>query len=637
MDAKLPLVLVGEPGIGKNALLSNWVKRRGGTKHRDEFLFQYFAGASTRAKQLPHMLHKLETALKEFFQLREMEVPSSEERLIWSLNRFLAAAAKKCYPARIVIVIDGVFAMKGLEMPAGALHWLPTELPAGVRFIVSTIATTDKGGTPKPHRTYLELLRRKCPVLMMEAMNGECQEAIIGAFIHMHPNEIELTKEQIKRIIHLEVQSKPMYLRTLLYALRQGVALESGVSAQKSSASSVSGGEADASSATDSALTIPDSPAGRVPDRLLDLYLSSEDSISLTSKVLDVYAGYVDEGEMGANIMGAVLSVLYAARNGLMDCEVWGAAEINLGYELSEDHKRVLLLVLKDNTMLVQGQRSFSHEEFRGVVYSKYIQSPETMVRLHIQMARYFARLPASDRKVECQPYHLEASGCWNKLKNCLVDIDMFGIWWTPTHKKEFVALWASLTNANNQDALAKKLVTSEFSKTMEWKQSPRPCYDMVEEYNRSLDEYKDKVHPSDERIAAVILEIADFMLEFSTLGHEEAADIPQFVHPRIPNEDLGSLGVPFLSVDEDGRSVLNKPLLMETKEDDKPAGVDQPPKPNEDFPDCTTYFYHRWMWIQFPWVALANCGEKFLDGIGLKEQADPLGVGRLTKHFTKK
>ncbi|CAM9301976.1 unnamed protein product [Ectocarpus sp. 8 AP-2014] len=171
----------------------------------------------------------------------------------------------------------------------------------------------------------------------------------------------------------------------------------------------------------------------------------------------------------------------------------------------------------------------------------------------------------------------------------------------------------------------------------MEWKQSPRPCYDMVEEYNRSLDEYKDKVHPSDERIAAVTLEVADFMLEFSTLGHEEAADIPQFVHPRIPNEDLGSLGVPFLSVDEDGRSVLNKPLLTETKEDDKPAGVDQPPKPNEDFPDCTTYFYHRWMWIQFPWVALANCGEKYLNGISLKDQTDSLGVGRMTKQLKKK
>ena len=39
-------------------------------------------------------------------------VPSLATRLIWSLNRFLAAAAKKYYPARIVIVIDGVFAIK---------------------------------------------------------------------------------------------------------------------------------------------------------------------------------------------------------------------------------------------------------------------------------------------------------------------------------------------------------------------------------------------------------------------------------------------------------------------------------------------------------------------------------------------
>lgn len=30
-------------------------------------------------------------------------------------------------------------------------------------------------------------------------------------------------------------------------------------------------------------------------------------------------------------------------------------------------------------------------------------------------------------------------------------------------------------------------------------------------------------------------------MLEFSILGHEEAADIPQFVHPRIPNEVIST------------------------------------------------------------------------------------------------
>ena len=45
------------------------------------------------------------------------------------------------------------------------------------------------------------------------------------------------------------------------------------------------------------------------------------------------------------------------------------------------------------------------------------------------------------------------------------------------------------------------------------------------------------QVQPSDERVAMVILEIADFLLEFSSLGHEDAADTPQFVHPQIPNE----------------------------------------------------------------------------------------------------
>lgn len=42
---------------------------------------------------------------------------------------------------------------------------------------------------------------RNCPVVMMEAMNDECQEAIIGAFTRMHPNEIYLTKEQASECI----------------------------------------------------------------------------------------------------------------------------------------------------------------------------------------------------------------------------------------------------------------------------------------------------------------------------------------------------------------------------------------------------------------------------------------------------
>jgi hypothetical protein len=56
--------------------------------------------------------------------------------------------------------------------------------------------------------------------------------------------------------------------------------------------------------------------------------------------------------------------------------------------------------------------------------------------------ARYFARLPASNRRVHCLPYHLEVAGAWGKLKSSLVDISMFDLWWTPAHKGEFLSLW---------------------------------------------------------------------------------------------------------------------------------------------------------------------------------------------------
>lgn len=110
-----------------------------------------------------------------------------------------------------------------------------------------------------------------------------------------------LFSQQIKRIIHLEVQSKPMYLRTLLYALRQGVALQRREPTPVSSVAIINPSKTNCENevgVSHSALASQDGSAASVPDRLLDLYLSLKDSISLTSKVLDVYAAYVDEGEV---------------------------------------------------------------------------------------------------------------------------------------------------------------------------------------------------------------------------------------------------------------------------------------------------------------------------------------------------
>lgn len=51
-DVKPPLVLVGNEGSGKSALLANWVSKRREHKHRDEFLFQHFVGCTTQSLEV---------------------------------------------------------------------------------------------------------------------------------------------------------------------------------------------------------------------------------------------------------------------------------------------------------------------------------------------------------------------------------------------------------------------------------------------------------------------------------------------------------------------------------------------------------------------------------------------------------
>eukprot|EP00639_Heterosigma_akashiwo_P023641 CAMPEP_0206399420 /NCGR_PEP_ID=MMETSP0294-20121207/24827_1 /ASSEMBLY_ACC=CAM_ASM_000327 /TAXON_ID=39354 /ORGANISM="Heterosigma akashiwo, Strain CCMP2393" /LENGTH=136 /DNA_ID=CAMNT_0053855253 /DNA_START=114 /DNA_END=521 /DNA_ORIENTATION=+ len=79
LDAKPPLVVLGDPGSGKSALLANWVRRRRRHKHREEFLFQHFVGCGARSKQLRPLLRRLLAALNDFFQLR-LDVPLDEDR-----------------------------------------------------------------------------------------------------------------------------------------------------------------------------------------------------------------------------------------------------------------------------------------------------------------------------------------------------------------------------------------------------------------------------------------------------------------------------------------------------------------------------------------------------------------------------
>lgn len=566
-----------------------------------------------------------------------MKVPDTEVELRWSLNRFLEAASKKHSPARIVIIIDGISKLKNEGAPDGALHWLPTELPPCVRFIVSTVEVERKGTM---HRTFVELARRHCPILRIDPLGVTIRHSVINAFIKMSAGTLDLTENQQFKIVTAQSSSQPLFLRALLQALRLTTSL-----------------------------------TNHTVDELLEKFLACASAHDLIEKNLNVCCqsmaledqdGYEESGENSiADLLGKMLSVVYASRSGLTEAEIWGLIRMVSKVEPDETQSARLMSILKTFTMVVNNMHTFSHEIYREVVYHKYICSRPALIRWHNILARFFGQLPPCDRKLVALPYHLEMAGCWSKVKNCLTDIEMFQLWWTPKFKTDFIKFWSSLTQLTQTDKNrpgnnTSTSVTSKRDKTKNGEttehdphgHASRPSYDIVEEYVKSLDEYRNAKHPSDEFVAGIILEIGDFLLEFATLGHEEHADVPANIHPKVLPEDLRSIGVPY--VDEDnGHSVLCYPYILHAYSNKQKADdgmgmggaggdkeADGPGKAVDELPLCTTYYFQRWMWIQYPYVALGNCNTRYVNGIlhvvQLKK-SDPDNLLRGVKEFPEK
>ena len=425
-------------------------------------------------------------------------MPDTEEELRWSLNRFLAAAAKKHFPARIVIIIDGINQLKAEGVPDGALHWLPTEMPPCVRFLVSTVEfekqSHSRGGTVDTtdipqHRTFVELARRQCALLRIEPLSVPTRHSVIHSFVALSSssnNVIELSESQQFRIVTAPATSQPMYLRSLLQALR----------------------------ATSSLTTIP-------MDQLLETFLSCNTAHELIEKQLNICCEEISgscesgTGTGNADVLGKIFSMVYITRNGLTETEIWGMVGMVSKYHPDDVMAAKLFSILEAFTMVVNNMHSFSHEVYREVVFRNYICSQDALIRWHYLMAKYFGQLPPCDRKLEALPFHLEMAGSWSKVKNCLTDIEMFQLWWTPKFKTDFIKFWASLTKQRittekKEDTNAKKSshkkLAGDAGIDAESTVASRPTYDIVEEYVKSLDEYRSLKSPTDETVSDIIL-----------------------------------------------------------------------------------------------------------------------------------
>lgn len=316
----------------------------------------------------------------------------------------------------------------------------------------------------------------------------------------------------------------------------------------------------------------------------------------------------------------------------------------SLGPVLEESLLSILIAVgvlhSPDNQVLVLPSDS---EFIRQVVYEDYVKARGGEAVWHGHLIKHFQEENNSMRRCEELPWHLQICRRWHTMKDCLVDLNTFKMMYDSSDlRDEFMAYWVTLTEgpmfvtddshrnamvARQKQAeealrgdrtdpelnrvlmeldMAAALGLSEKAARTMLLQNQVSCFDVVEEFNRSVELWVQRQRPTVTEINAKILHIARFLAEFS----KKCSAQPNFLRLTISMDVLTLFGVTFdilkqLDPEAMGDSDVQTDVFGKTLLPDDSKGAKKEEFPSQKQLSGNYYCFLRFMWVQFPWLAL--------------------------------
>jgi hypothetical protein len=322
-DDGLPLVVIGDSGSGKSALLANWAKKYQENGADKPFLLVHYIGATPDSVDWVSMLKRIMSELKRHFDIRQ-DIPDNPDELKASFANWLHMAAAK---GGMVLIID---ALNQLEDRDGALElfWLPEMIPPNVRLIISSL----------PGQPLDELMKRHWSILEVKPLDvQERQKLTVDYLGQYHKN---LSMQMIEHITSHSQTSNPFYLRALLEEIRLH-------------------GDHD---------TLL---------QRIDHYLSASNMADLYDKILERYEQDYDRDRK--NLVQDTFSYLWAARKGLSQIELLEMLGSN-GEPLPGALWSPLYLAAEKSLVNRAGLLSFSHDSLRACLKIKFYSTMGTEI-----------------------------------------------------------------------------------------------------------------------------------------------------------------------------------------------------------------------------------------------------------------
>jgi hypothetical protein len=204
-----PLLLVGDSGSGKSALMANWVEhwREG---HPDDFIFQHYIGGTTDSADHWKLMRRLVSEIKRWTGDDE-EIPKTNDDLFRDYAVWLAKTRIRAERegVRFILLLDALNQLEDKDH-AHTLGWLPEEpfKTKSLRLIVSTL----------PGATLEALEKRLLPTLRIEPLTPEECGRMIADYLKRFGKSLE--RSRVERISNTKAATNPLYLKILLDELK---------------------------------------------------------------------------------------------------------------------------------------------------------------------------------------------------------------------------------------------------------------------------------------------------------------------------------------------------------------------------------------------------------------------------------
>jgi tetratricopeptide (TPR) repeat protein len=390
-----PLVLLGESGSGKSALLANWaVKYR--DKHPDNYILMHFIGSTPFSSDWAAMLRRIMGEFKRWFDISG-DIPTDTGKLRTAFANWLhmASAAAGHRNSKVILVLDALNQLEDRDQ-APDLVWLPPFIPENIRMILSTL----------PGRSLDDLNKRKWPTMLVEPLQDNERKQLIKDYLAQYRKN--LSEKRVDKIASADQTRNPLYLRAFLEELR------------------IFGEHA-------------------LLDDRIDHYLQADIVPALYEKIFERYEEDYERDRPG--LVKDALTSLWASRRGLSETELLDLLG-SKGESLPQAYWAPFYIAADKLFVNRSGLIGFSHDYLRQAIKDRYIKHEDGEKSAHLLLADYFSNQGLNSRTVDELPWQLAIANEWKRLHGLLADLEFFKAAWGKD-QFEVKRYWSRIENGS--------------------------------------------------------------------------------------------------------------------------------------------------------------------------------------------